>query len=196
MTDAQKKYLKQYFAQESSLDQEKISEYAFIGLEIGFGMGDSIIESAQTNPDQFWIGAEVFHAGISAVLQAKEKLDLHNLQPLEGDVEHWFNTELVDVQFDLIRIFFPDPWPKKRHQKRRLVQEKFFNQVIGFLKPGGILHFASDHEDYAQMVQDLIIAHPNLVATTPPYRPMTKYARKAIDAGSGIYDVAGINQVA
>ncbi|MDC3180744.1 tRNA (guanosine(46)-N7)-methyltransferase TrmB [Gammaproteobacteria bacterium] len=190
MTSAQKQHFKQFFSSQDKIDAAFLQQQSYLGLEIGFGMGDSLIASAKSNPDQYWLGVEVFHAGISAVVQAMARDGIDNIQPLEGDVDQWLQTDLAAVQFDMIRVFFPDPWPKKRHQKRRLVQQEFFNRIVAFLKPGGIFHFASDHIDYAEDVTNLIQAHTEMSLTTAPERPLTKYARKAIANQSVVTDVA------
>ena len=106
MTEAQKRYFKLH---ENQLTADCFQAGQYIGLEIGFGMGDSLLETARDNPDQNWIGIEVFHAGIAAVIGASKREGLLNTFPLEGDVHLHLETTLQNVQFDLIRVFFPDP---------------------------------------------------------------------------------------
>jgi len=122
-------------------------------LEIGFGMGDSLVEMAKSNPDKNFIGVEVHRPGVGACLQGIHREQLTNLKLFCDDVNDVLNQAISDQSLDVIQIFFPDPWPKQRHHKRRLIQPDFVKLLHQKLKPSGILHIATDWKNYAEHIQ-------------------------------------------
>lgn len=172
------------------------SHTAPLVLEIGFGMGASLAETAKQTPHQNFVGVEVHAPGVGALLLAIEQLQLTNLRIHHGDIIELL-PHLPNASFDKIQIFFPDPWPKKRHHKRRLIQEKFINQILPLLKPNGILHLATDWEDYAEqmlMVLQQIDALSNLSPThgfhpRPADRLLTKYEARGERLGHEVWDL-------
>ncbi len=113
-------------------------------LEIGFGNGDNLLALAQRNPENYYIGAEVYEAGIGTVLLGIENFALKNLRVVQGDAVIFLEKSVPVASLDKVLIFFPDPWHKKKHNKRRLIQESFIELVSSRLKPGGIIHMATD----------------------------------------------------
>ena len=172
------------------LPNSLLKEAAFVGLEIGFGTGDSLLDVAGKNPEQIWVGFEVYEIGIAAVIrQAKEK-SIDNLVLLVGDVKDYTAGDDCQEIFDHVRIFFPDPWPKKKHQKRRLVNPAMLDHLAYIMKPSAVLHFASDDLGYAEDCIDWLAKHPQFELSDEIYeRPETKFARKAQAKGAVITDI-------
>lgn len=191
-TEAQANYLSMSTPVRDMSRLDQIDDQTYIGLEIGFGMGDSLVDVASKHAEQFWVGVEVFHAGIASVVQACTKYDLTNILVTEGDIDMMLDDTFANRNFDHIRIFFPDPWPKKRHNKRRLVKQGFVDKLISHLKVGGIIHFASDNASYAEEVKLIVENSADLSFIDSPERPLTKYAKKALAKGDEITDVAMI----
>ncbi|UTC24770.1 tRNA (guanosine(46)-N7)-methyltransferase TrmB [Candidatus Comchoanobacter bicostacola] len=192
LTDSHKKHLSQSDGMlYTQIPFTLLQQQRFVGLEIGFGMGDSLLDVAAKNPDQLWVGIEVYEVGVASVIrQAKEK-GLENIIVLTGDVMDFLEREQAHQLFDHIRIFFPDPWPKKRHHKRRLVQGKSLDVLASIMKPSAVLHFATDHLPYAEDVE-LVLSNSQYFKplAVVPFRPETKFARKAKEAGVVITDIA------
>jgi len=169
----------------SSLWQE---DYTFYGLEIGFGNGDHLIQIAKTHPSQGWIGCEPFTTGVAAVLKAADDHRLSNLKVCQDDARLLLKS-LATSSLDRVTILFPDPWPKARHHKRRIIHASTLPDILKVLKPNGELHCATDHPDYQEWIHDLLSTHPNLTyvrhyETSPDHpvpedRPLTKYEMKA-----------------
>ena len=153
-------------------------------------MGDSLLDIAEKHPEQLWMGIEVYEKGIASVIrQAKEK-NLNNVRVMIGDSHEIIDQSIPDASIDHVRIFFPDPWPKKRHHKRRLVSKLFLDKLARILKQEGIIHIATDHYPYAEQCYELIESHSLFsLSSQTPERPMTKFAKKAIDEGSEIADI-------
>jgi tRNA (guanine-N7-)-methyltransferase len=164
-------------------------------LEIGFGMGDATAEIAQTNPGQDYLGVEVHTPGVGNLLKLIEERSLTNIRIIQYDVVEVLRHMIVDGALDGVHIFFPDPWPKKRHHKRRLLQPEFLSLLCAKLKPGGYLHFATDWEEYAQWALEALRSEPQLVnsvqdyAPRPNYRPLTKFERRGLNLGHGVWDL-------
>ena len=166
-------------------------------LEIGFGMGESLAQMAHDSPHTDFIGIEVHRPGVGHLLAEIEKRDLYNLKVMCGDAVELLATVLPDKAFDRIQIFFPDPWPKKRHNKRRLIQVEFLNKLTKKLKNNGILHLATDWEDYALHMKAALdncpayknTANDNGFAERPDYRPTTKFERRGHTLGHGVWDL-------
>lgn len=165
-------------------------------LEIGFGNGEALIEMAKSQPGQNFIGIEVHRPGIGHLFLRIRDEGLTNIRVMQGDALEILPHCFADWQFDRICLFFPDPWPKQRHHKRRIVQPRFVELVVSKLKPGGWFHFASDWQDYAEQVLDLLERAPGLenVAGTGfsenlGLRPITKFERRGRELGHEIRDI-------
>lgn len=171
-------------------DQLPVLEYPFIGLEIGFGTGDSLLDVASSHPEQFWIGVEVYEKGVASVVRQALDKNLDNILLRVGDVHDILDQELALGSISHVRIFFPDPWHKKRHHKRRLVNKVFLDKLHALLKSDAVIHFASDNRHYAEACMELVDNHPGFVLSDQILeRPLTKFARKAIEKGVEITDI-------
>jgi tRNA (guanine-N7-)-methyltransferase len=164
-------------------------------LEIGFGMGGATAEIAQTNPDKDYLGIEVHTPGVGNLLKLVQEKGLTNLRVIQHDAVEVLRHMIPDASLDGVHIFFPDPWPKKRHHKRRLLQAEFVARLCEKLKPGGYLHFATDWEEYAQWALEVLQAEPRLANTAadyaprPEYRPLTKFEQRGLNLGHGVWDL-------
>jgi tRNA (guanine-N7-)-methyltransferase len=164
-------------------------------LEIGFGMGETTAKIAQTMPDHDFLGVEVHTPGVGGLLKLVEEMALSNVRIVQHDVVDVLNHMIPDSALDGIHIFFPDPWHKKRHHKRRLIQTEFVKLLCAKLKPGGYLHVATDWQDYAEWVFDILKVEPQLKNTAidyapkPDYRPLTKFENRGIKLGHGVWDL-------
>lgn len=148
-------------------------------LEIGSGLGDTALELAAHNPDRDYIAADVHTKGIARTLLQIEAQNLDNLWVLHGDALDFISRRLPAESLDDLLVFFPDPWPKARHHKRRLVRQQFAHAAARVLKPGGTLHLATDIGEYADVMQTVLDREPQLRRTYRgpriPARPRTKY---------------------
>lgn len=164
-------------------------------LEIGFGMGTATAEIARANPATDYLGVEVHTPGVGNLLRLVEEQGLTNLRVIQHDAVEVLRNMIADASLDAIHIFFPDPWPKKRHHKRRLLQAEFVRLLCDKLNPGGYLHFATDWEEYAQWALEVLQAEPQLSNTVqdyaprPEYRPLTKFERRGLNLGHGVWDL-------
>ena len=138
-----------------------------LGLEIGFGMGHALLDWARAAPDWNLLGLEVYQPGIGALLLGIEQHDLTNVRVLEADANEALEQRLAPASLDEVRIYFPDPWPKKRHHKRRLVQPAFVALLAARLRPGGRLLLATDWEPYAHWMLEVLEAAPALENLAP-----------------------------
>ena len=167
-------------------------------LEIGFGMGDSLAEMAKAAPDTNFLGIEVHRPGVGRLLYlAKEEYQLENLKVYCADAVEVLNRCIPNQSIDRLQLFFPDPWHKKRHNKRRIVQLEFMEMVRQKLKVGGIFHAATDWEPYAEHMLEVMADAPgykNVAGTgnyseKPAYRPETKFERRGEKLGHGVWDL-------
>lgn len=166
-------------------------------VEIGFGMGDSLAAMAAAQPDANFVGIEVHKAGVGKLLNSMAEGELTNIRIYCHDAVQILHECIADASLDKIQIFFPDPWHKKKHNKRRLVQSEFVAQLVLKLKPGGILHLATDWEDYALQMMDVLSRAPGLQNTCPDgeyssrpqERPLTKFERRGERLGHGVWDL-------
>jgi tRNA (guanine-N7-)-methyltransferase len=164
-------------------------------LEIGFGMGTATAQIAQANPDKDYLGVEVHTPGVGNLLRLVQEHNLTNLRVIQHDAVEVLHDMIADSALDGIHIFFPDPWPKKRHHKRRLLQAESLRLLCGKLKPGGYLHFATDWEEYARWALELLRAEKQLnntvqdYAPRPEYRPLTKFEQRGLNLGHGVWDL-------
>ncbi len=166
---------------------EFIPEKVYKFLEIGFGMGDNLLSSATSNPDQYFIGADPYKNGIVKVLKSIKEFDLKNVLIWPDDVTTLL-PKLPDQSLNGIYVLFPDPWPKKRHNKRRLMNEPFISVLISKLVSGGGIYFASDIKDYSDAVLKIFLSCEKVAqAQSGSFEEgyfKTKYHKKAEDAGS------------
>jgi tRNA (guanine-N7-)-methyltransferase len=164
-------------------------------LEIGFGMGTSTAEIAKANPNKNYIAIEVHSPGVGNLIKLIQENDIFNLKIIQHDAVEVLNAMIKNDCLDGIHIFFPDPWPKKRHHKRRLIQESFLKLMAQKIKQSGYLHIATDWEDYALWIIDLLDKETLLQKTSenffekPDYRPLTKYENRGIKLGYKVWDM-------
>jgi len=164
-------------------------------LEIGFGMGETTARIAAENPHIDYLGIEVHTPGVGALLKRIGELNLSNVRIVQHDAPAVMQHMLQEASLDGVHIFFPDPWPKKRHHKRRLIQPAFVELLTSRLKPGGYVHLATDWEDYACQMLAVLSAARGLVNTAegyaprPPYRPLTKFEQRGLRLGHGVWDL-------
>lgn len=164
-------------------------------LEIGFGMGGATAQIAQTLPDHDFIGVEVHTPGVGALLKLIGEHDIPNLRIVQHDAVEVLDHMIAPGSLAGVHVFFPDPWHKKKHHKRRLIQPAFVQKLVGRLAPGGYLHCATDWEDYAVQMLEVLSAEPGLVNTAdgyapqPAYRPGTKFEARGLRLGHGVWDL-------
>jgi tRNA (guanine-N7-)-methyltransferase len=170
-------------------------------LEIGSGMGESTAAMAAAAPEVDHIAVEVFEPGIAQLLMRVADAGLTNVAVLRGDAVALLREVVPAASLDTVRIFFPDPWPKRRHRKRRLVQPGFTAVLAGRLRPGGLLHLATDWADYATQMRDVCAAEPRLHPARdrgasaegrlprPDWRPVTKFEQRAREEGREVTDL-------
>jgi tRNA (guanine-N7-)-methyltransferase len=166
-------------------------------LDIGFGDGEALATSAANFPQLDYLGVEVHEPGIGHLLLLLEQAALRNVRVIARDAADVVPELVPDASFDAVNLFFPDPWPKKRHHKRRLVQAPFVAEVARILKPGGLLHVATDWADYARHTRESLAAAPPLVPVEPAdlchnplaFRPPTKFERRGRRLGHEVVDL-------
>jgi len=161
-------------------------------LEIGFGMGQSLAIQAKSHPENHYIGIEVHKPGVGSLLLQIQKEAIQNIRIFCCDAIDVLKNNIPDYALDKIQIFFPDPWPKNRHHKRRLIQTNFIALIHQKLKPGGILHIATDWENYAEHILE-IVNQTNLFEkinlTSENQRPETKFETRGKKLGHGVWDL-------
>lgn len=171
-------------------------------LEIGFGMGASLVEMAKAAPNKNFLGIEVHKPGVGACLMAIEDNQLSNLKVMCHDAVEVLENMIPDNSLDKVQIFFPDPWHKARHNKRRIIQPAFVNLISQKLKSGGILHLATDWQHYAEHMLEVLSnadAFTNLSPTNdyvprPEDRPITKFEKRGQNLGHGVWDLQFIRK--
>lgn len=169
-------------------------------LEIGFGMGETTATIAQSMPERDFLGVEVHTPGVGGLLKLIGEKSLTNVRIIQHDVVDVLNHMIANASLDGVHIFFPDPWHKKRHHKRRLIQAEFVKLLCSKLKIGGYLHVATDWQEYAEWVLDILKVEPLLAnsakdyALKPAYRPLTKFENRGIKLGHGVWDLIFIKQ--
>ena len=166
-----------------------------VTLEIGFGNGHNLAELARRHPERDYLGCEVHRPGVGHLLMTLETESLANVRVIPEDAVAVLNERLPDACLDAVLIYFPDPWPKKRHHKRRLLQPEFVALLSRKLKSGGRLHLATDWEDYALHALEVLTASPDFRNSADGYaprsaeRPETKFERRGLKLGHGVYDL-------
>ncbi|MBI3532774.1 MAG: tRNA (guanosine(46)-N7)-methyltransferase TrmB [Burkholderiales bacterium] len=164
-------------------------------LEIGFGMGDATAHIAALLPSTNFLCCEVHEPGVGALLKRIGEQSLNNIRILQHDAVEVIDHMLPLQSLDGIHIFFPDPWHKTKHHKRRLIQPLLVAKLAARLKPGGYLHCATDWEPYAQQMLEVLQAEPHLKNTAegyapkPDYRPLTKFEKRGLRLGHGVWDL-------
>lgn len=164
-------------------------------LEIGFGMGEATAHIASVRPGDNFLCCEVHEPGVGALLKRIGEQGLSNIRILRHDAVEVLEHMLPEASLDGVHIFFPDPWHKSRHHKRRLIQPPLVAKLATRLKPGGYLHCATDWEPYAQQMLEVLGAEPllNNTASTyapkPDYRPLTKFEKRGLRLGHGVWDL-------
>lgn len=164
-------------------------------LEIGFGMGEATAHIAALMPERNFLCCEVHDPGVGALLMRIEERGLANVRIVKHDAVEVIDHMLAPAALAGVHIFFPDPWHKARHNKRRLVQPGFMAKLMPRLAPGAIVHCATDWEPYAQQMLEVLGAEPGLVNTAPgfaqrpDYRPLTKFENRGLKLGHGVWDV-------
>lgn len=164
-------------------------------LEIGFGMGETTERIALARPAENFLGVEVFNAGVGAMLKRIEASGLTNVRIIQHDAVEVVRDMIAPDTLAGVHIYFPDPWPKKRHHKRRLIQPPFVALLASRIAPGGYLHCATDWQPYAEQMLDVLGAEPLLANTCegyaprPDYRPQTKFEARGLRLGHGVWDL-------
>jgi len=178
---------------QQTLDLNKLFERtAPTILEIGFGMGDTLATMALDNPDTNYMGIEVHRPGVGSLLATIDKKSINNIRIFCHDAVEVLEHDIPDQSLDAIHIFFPDPWPKKRHHKRRLVQTAFIDLLAKKLKANGKLHIATDWKNYAEWIEEVMADSPQYVKLpedTPHQRPTTKFEKRGLKLGHGVWDL-------
>ncbi|MBS1131553.1 MAG: tRNA ((7)-)-methyltransferase [Proteobacteria bacterium] len=164
-------------------------------LEIGTGMGETTAKIADANRDIDYLGVEVHVPGVGALCKQIAERELTNLRICQHDAVEVVRDMLPEDSLDGVHVFFPDPWHKARHNKRRLIQSPFVALLASRLKPGGYFHCATDWEEYAHQMLEVLSGEPTLVnssegfAPRPDYRPLTKFENRGLRLGHGVWDV-------
>lgn len=172
-------------------------------LEIGFGSGQSLLSAAETHRDKNFIGVETHRPGVGALLLGMRARELENIRVFRADVIDVLNDCIAGHSLDGVQIFFPDPWQKRRHHARRLVQADFLKLLATKIKPGGSLHLATDWEDYAKHMMRVVSAAPNYenqagfgqFGKRSIYRPtISKFEQRALNEGRAIWEIQLVRQ--
>ena len=164
-------------------------------LEIGFGMGHTTAEIAAARPDTDFLGIEVYTPGVGSLLRALDARGLANVRVTQRDAVEVLRDRIAPDSLAGVHVYFPDPWPKARHHKRRLIQPPFVTELAARLAPGGYLHCATDWAPYAEQMLEVLSAEPRLANTAdgyaprPDWRPLTKFERRGLRLGHGVWDL-------
>ena len=164
-------------------------------LEIGFGMGETTEKIARARPSDNFLGVEVFNAGVGALLKRIEASNLNNIRIIQHDAVEVLRDMLAPQSLAGVHIYFPDPWPKTRHHKRRLIQPPLIELLASRMAPGAYIHCATDWEHYAEQMLAVLSAEPSLqntcegFAPRPDFRPLTKFENRGLRLGHGVWDV-------
>jgi tRNA (guanine-N7-)-methyltransferase len=204
VTNAQERALKEFWPLWGlDYQEEKISIKEIFKndnpttVEIGFGMGKSLIEMAKADPNRNFIGIEVHKPGVGAILAGINDANINNIRVIRHDAVEVLQNMLEDNSIDRLQLYFPDPWHKARHHKRRIVKQEFLDIILPKLTVGGVIHMATDWEDYANQMLEVLTADTrlsnlskdNTFVPRPDYRPMTKFEQRGIKLGHGVWDL-------
>ncbi len=205
MTDGQKLAVEQFWPKyglnrEDGAFNSQLSfdSVAPITLEIGFGNGASLFTQAEAHPDQNYLGIEVYKTGVARLLKAADEAGLQNVRVYCDDAVEVIDHCLPDGVIDTVQLYFPDPWHKKRHHKRRIVQSSFADKIARILKPGGRWLLATDWQNYAEHMLATLnlhesfenLADDNSYIPRPEERPSTRFEQRGIKRGHGVWDLA------
>ncbi len=193
-------FLLPYTAQ--AIDWEKSFQSTNAGrpriLEIGFGMGETTAKIAQVRPDDDFLAIEVHEPGVGALLKVIGEQNITNLRLMRHDAVEVVQNMIPEGYLDGVHVYFPDPWHKKRHNKRRLIQPEFVALLASRIKPGGYWHLATDWQEYAEQMMGVLSGEASLqntgtldggYAERPSYRPITKFENRGIRLGHGVWDL-------
>lgn len=166
-------------------------------IEIGFGMGHATWQIAKNNPLNDYLGVEVHLPGVGALLMHIEENNVENIRVIRHDAVEVLRNMIANNSINGFHIYFPDPWHKKRHHKRRIIQEKFIELICDKLVTGGYIHIATDWEDYAHWILDVLnqvqrlqnTSETNTYIPRPDFRPLTKFENRGINLGHGVWDI-------
>ena len=164
-------------------------------LEIGFGMGETTEKIALARPDDNFLGVEVFNAGVGALLKRIEASSLNNIRIIQHDAVEVLRDMLAPQSLAGVHIYFPDPWPKTRHHKRRLIQPALIELLASRMAPGAYIHCATDWQHYAEQMLAVLSADTSFqntcegFAPRPEFRPLTKFENRGLRLGHGVWDV-------
>ena len=200
MTAAQQRALDELLSDyELALDCKDLraafSRPAPLVVEIGCGNGDALVWMAANEPDKNFVGIEVHEPGMGRLLRGLARDELTNVRVAMRDAVEVLHEQAPEASIDELRIYFPDPWPKKRHHKRRLIQPEFVSEIIRVLKPGGLLHLATDWPAYADWMREVLDEQSALKNTSQPdfarpaWRPETHFERRGERKGHPIVDL-------
>ncbi|HEX3142257.1 MAG TPA: tRNA (guanosine(46)-N7)-methyltransferase TrmB [Rhizobacter sp.] len=169
-------------------------------LEIGFGMGDATAQIARALPGTDFIGVEVHTPGVGALLKHIGEQQIGNLRIIQHDAVEVLEHMIAPGSLAGVHVFFPDPWHKKKHNKRRLIQPDFVARLVTRLAPGGYIHCATDWQPYAEQMLEVLSAEPALrnsaegYAPKPDYRPLTKFENRGLKLGHGVWDLVFVKR--
>ncbi|WP_370261389.1 tRNA (guanosine(46)-N7)-methyltransferase TrmB [Limnobacter sp.] len=165
-------------------------------LEIGFGMGETTAKIAAAHPQVNYLGVEIYTAGVGSLLKKIEEQGLQNIRIISHDVVEVLQDMIPDASLDKVLLYFPDPWRKKKHHKRRLIQPEFVAKLATKMKPNGVLHCATDWENYAHHMLEVLEAAPDWAnmagqgfSPRPDDRPLTKFENRGLKLGHGVWDL-------
>ena len=172
-----------------------------VTLEVGFGNGDSLLEMAIDQPNQNFLGVEVYEAGVGRLINEANKNKLSNLKIIKDDAVEVLTNNILDNSISHFQLFFPDPWHKKKHHKRRIVQISFLDLLSKKLKKDGVVHIATDWESYAEHIMELLESHSHfkncagdhMYSLRPKNRPLTKFENRGQKLGHGVWDIIFTN---
>ncbi|MFL0811090.1 MAG: tRNA (guanosine(46)-N7)-methyltransferase TrmB [Agarilytica sp.] len=167
-------------------------------VEIGFGMGDSLLQMAKQEPDKNFIGIEVHPPGVGRLINLAGQEEVTNLRVYMADAKDVMEDCIPDASIDRFQLYFPDPWHKKKHHKRRIVQSEFLDLIADKMAEGGLVHLATDWEHYAEHMMEVICDADQCFANTaeeycfspkPEFRPETKFEKRGARLGHGVWDI-------
>jgi len=180
------------------IDRQRVfGRHAQLVFEIGFGMGDSLLEMVQAEPETDFIGIEVHPPGVGRLINEAKLLGLPNLRVYLADANDVLKECIGDNTLQRLQLYFPDPWHKKKHNKRRIVQPESVQLIRAKLAPGGVLHMATDWQHYAEQMLEVLdeapgfenCVGPQQYSPRPDYRPLTKFEKRGERLGHGVWDL-------
>lgn len=199
MTPAQQAALEQWLPHYQWPDAAPVSPRLLlpgargVDLEIGFGNGEALLAAARADPTRLQVGIEVHRPGVGRLLREAAAADVHNLRVVVGDAVDWLRVALPAGCLDSVRVFFPDPWPKARHHKRRLIQPEFVALIADRLRVGGRLLLTTDWLPYAEHMAETLAAAPAFTLISqqrPAERPLTRFELRGLRLGHSVTDLA------